>query len=129
MPLPDATVDVWCGMGAFGLAGAALFIAVSTQAASAQLASVFLTCGVGSLYLAQSSYWAVTADIAGRAAGSVSGLMNMGAQIGGAVTATLTPIIADSLGWPASFLTAAGLCLVGAVAWLLVKPDAQLGGD
>ena len=42
-----------------------------------------------STLLVPESYWAVTADIAGPSAGSVSGLMNMGGQIGGAVTASL----------------------------------------
>jgi MFS transporter, ACS family, glucarate transporter len=118
-----------CGMGVVGLAGAAVFIALATQVASAQIACIFLTCGAGSLYLAQSSYWAVSADIAGPSAGSVSGLMNMGGQLGGAVTATLTPMIADSFGWPASFLTAAALCALGSIAWLFVNPDVQLGRD
>jgi ACS family glucarate transporter-like MFS transporter len=115
-----------CGVGVAGLAGSALFITLGTQAKSAQFASIFLALGIGALYLAQSSYWAVTADIAGRSAGSVSGLMNMGAQIAGAITAILTPWIAQNFGWTASFLTAAGLCALGALAWLLVDPSARL---
>ena len=118
-----------CGMGVVGLAGAALFIALATQVASTQIACIFLTCGAGSLYLAQSSYWAFTADVAGTSAGSVSGLMNMGGQLGGAVTATLTPLIADSFGWSASFLTAAAMCAIGSIAWSLVDPNVQLGRD
>jgi len=68
----------------------------------------------------------VTADIAGKSSGSVSGFMNMGAQIGGAVTASLTPAIAARFGWTASFLVAAGLCLLGAAAWLVVDPTKSL---
>jgi ACS family glucarate transporter-like MFS transporter len=49
--------------------------------------------------------------------------MNMGAQAGGALTASLTPWIAAHYGWTASFLVAASLCGVGAFAWLLVDPD------
>ena len=52
--------------------------------------------------------------------------MNMGAQIGGAVTASLTPAIAARFGWTASFLVAAGLCLLGAGAWLVVDPTKGL---
>jgi ACS family glucarate transporter-like MFS transporter len=76
--------------------------------------------------VAQSSYWSVTADIAGKSSGSVSGFMNMGAQIGGAVTASLTPAIAARFGWTASFLVAAALCLLGAAAWLVVDPTKGL---
>ena len=49
--------------------------------------------------------------------------MNMGAQAGGALTASLTPWIAARYGWTASFLVAAALCGIGAFAWLLVDPD------
>ena len=68
------------------------------------------------------SFWSVTADIAGGSSGSVSGFMNTGNQIGGFVTSLLTPIIAERFGWTASFLVAAGLCVLGAVAWLFVDP-------
>jgi ACS family glucarate transporter-like MFS transporter len=52
--------------------------------------------------------------------------MNMGAQCGGFVTASLTPMVAGRFGWTASFLLAAALCVVGALAWLLVDPEASL---
>jgi ACS family glucarate transporter-like MFS transporter len=73
--------------------------------------------------LSQSSFWSVSADIGGSFSGSVSGFMNMGAQAGGALTASLTPWIAGRYGWTASFLVAATLCGFGAFAWLLVDPD------
>ena len=105
---------------------AAAFLTVGSMVQSARLASVVLAGGAGSLYLAQSSFWSVTADIAEASSGSVSGFMNMGAQIGGFVTAPLTPWIAHRFGWTASFLTAAGLCLVGALCWLVVDPSRTL---
>ena len=118
-----------CGVAVFGIAMSAVFLALATQVESARLASIVLAGGAGALYLSQSAFWAVTADIAGSSAGSVSGLMNMGGQIGGAVTASLTPLIADHFGWTASFLVAAALCVVGSVAWLLVNPNATIGRE
>jgi len=115
-----------CGVAAFGMALAAVFLALATQVKSAQLASVALAGGAGALYLSQSAYWAVTADIAGPWAGFTSGLMNMGGQIGGAVTASLTPWIAEHFGWSASFLVAASLAAAGSAAWLLVDPDGRV---
>jgi ACS family glucarate transporter-like MFS transporter len=115
-----------CGLAAVSIGLCALFIALSTQVASAELASLVLAGGAGALYLSQSSFWSVTADMGGRSAGTVSGLMNMGGQIGGAVTASLTPAIANSLGWTASFLVAAGLCALGAIAWIFVHPEVTL---
>jgi ACS family glucarate transporter-like MFS transporter len=115
-----------CGLAAFAITVAGIFIAFGSQVQSARLASVVLAGGAGALYLSQSSFWSVTADIAGSSAGSVSGFMNMGNQIGAALTASLTPWIAVRFGWTTSFLVAAGLCLVGAMSWLFVDPSRQL---
>ncbi|HXY10976.1 MAG TPA: MFS transporter, partial [Terriglobales bacterium] len=113
-----------CRWAAFGMMLAAVFLTLGSFVESAPMASGVLAGGAGALYLAQSSFWSVSADIAGGSAGSISGFMNMGAQIGGAVTASLTPWIAGHFGWTASFLTAALLCLIGAALWLGVNPAA-----
>jgi ACS family glucarate transporter-like MFS transporter len=113
-------------VAAFAIAVAGIFIAFGSQVQSARLASVVLAGGAGALYLSQSSFWSVTADIAGASSGSVSGFMNMGNQIGAALTASLTPWIAARFGWTTSFLVAAGLCVVGALSWLVVDPTRQL---
>ena len=112
-----------CLLAAAAIALCAIFIGLSTQVASAQLASVVLAGGAGALYLSQSSFWSISADIGKESAGSVSGFMNMGGQIGGALTASLTPAIANHFGWTASFLVAACLCAAGALAWLPVQPE------
>ncbi|NUP57172.1 MAG: MFS transporter, partial [Gemmatimonadaceae bacterium] len=57
---------------------------------------------------------------------AVSGTMNMGAQLGGVVTASLTPWIADHFGWAASFQVAAVLCVIGAAAWAMVQPGREI---
>ncbi len=115
-----------CGVAVAGIGLAALFIAAGTMVDSARIASVILAGGAGTLYLAQSSFWSVSADIAGPSAGAVSGVMNMGAQLGGVVTASLTPWIADHFGWAASFQVAAMLCVIGAAAWAMVQPDREI---
>ena len=111
-----------CILAAFAIVTAGVFLAFGSQVESARLASVVLAGGAGALYLSQSSFWSVTADIAGGSSGSVSGFMNTGNQVGGFVTSLLTPIIAERFGWTASFLVAATLCVLGAAAWLLVDP-------
>jgi MFS transporter, ACS family, glucarate transporter len=118
-----------CGLAVVAIAVAGIFIAFGSQVQSARLASVVLAGGAGALYLSQSSFWSVTVDIAGRSSGSVSGFMNMGAQFGGAVTASLTPWIAGRYGWTASFLTAAALCFLGSLSWLVVDPARSLEID
>jgi len=115
-----------CGVAAFALFLTSILLVVGSRTASAQLASLVLAAGAGALYLAQSSYWSVTADIGGPSAGSTSGFMNMGAQFGGGVTAVLTPIIAVHLGWTYPFIFAATLSVLGAIAWLTVNPSRTL---
>ena len=115
-----------CGVAAISIALTSVFLIVGSRAADSQVASLVLAGGAGMLYLAQSSFWSVTADIGGRSSGAVSGFMNMGAQAGGAVTAILTPVIAEHYGWTASFLVAAALCVVGSLAWLAVDPRKTL---
>jgi ACS family glucarate transporter-like MFS transporter len=115
-----------CGLAIAGLALCAVFIACGTYASDARVASLVLAGGAGALYLSQSSFWSVTADIAGEGAGSVSGVMNMGNQIGGTITASLTPYLAGQFGWTASFLVAAGLCLIAAILWFGVDPEQQI---
>jgi ACS family glucarate transporter-like MFS transporter len=115
-----------CGVAVFALSLTAIFLAFGSQVHSARLASIVLAGGAGALYLSQSSFWSVTADIASGSSGSVSGFMNMGNQIGGALTASLTPAIASRLGWTVPFYVAAGLAALGAVAWLFVNPERTL---
>jgi len=111
-----------CGVAGVALLLASIFVWIATQVADARLAALVLTGGAGALYLSQSAYWAISADIGGPSAGLVSGFMNMGGQLGGACTAALTPVIANAFGWTASFLATAAVCLVGATLWIFVDP-------
>jgi ACS family glucarate transporter-like MFS transporter len=115
-----------CGVAALGLVGASLFLVAALRVSTAAAACVILAAGAGSLYLAQSAYWALSADFGKGSAGSLSGLMNMGAQLGIAVTAITTPLIAAHYGWTASFLTAAAFCVFGGALLLVINPNRSL---
>jgi len=118
-----------CGLAVVAMILAAVFLVAGSSAENTRVAVLVLAGGAGALYLAQSSFWSVTADIGGASSGSVSGFMNMGNQIGGMITASLTPWIASRLGWKAPFFVAAALCLGGAAAWLFVDPLKRLASD
>ena len=115
-----------CLLSAACLTLTAVLLVLGSEAHTAQTAEIVLACGAGVLYVSQSCYWAVAADIAGEHVSLVSGMMNMGAQIGGAVTASLTPFIASHLGWNFSFATAACIALAGAIAWTAIDPRRDL---
>jgi MFS transporter, ACS family, glucarate transporter len=115
-----------CWMAGMTLACCGLLVALATQVNDARIACLFLAGGAGFLYLAQSAYWTLSANIGGRSAGSLSGVMNMGNQIGGVITAMFTPYLADRFGWTTSFVFAGALCVAGGLLWFLVDPDDQL---
>jgi MFS transporter, ACS family, glucarate transporter len=118
-----------CGVASGSMALAAVFVALGTQAHDVRIASIVLAGGAGALYLSQSAFWSVSSGIAGHSAGSVSGVMNMGNQIGGAITASLTPVLAKHFGWGFPFLVAGLLAIAGSLMWMLVDPQRQIGSN
>lgn len=115
-----------CWLAAVSQVATALFLLLGSQVHNPSLAAVILAGGAGALYISQSSFWSVSVDIAGLSTGVFSSMVNMGGQIGGAVTASLTPWIAGRYGWTMSFGVAAALALVSAACWLTVHPETPL---
>jgi ACS family glucarate transporter-like MFS transporter len=115
-----------CGLAAAALMLTAVFLVLGSQVHSPQLAGFILAGGAGALYVSQSSFWSVSVDIAGGNSGVFSSLINMGGQIGGAVTASLTPWIAQRYGWTTSFAIAAALSIIGGICWMTVHPERPL---
>ena len=111
----------------FLLTGA--FLLLGSTVDNALLAILILAGGAGAIYLSQSSFWSVTSDISGPHSGVVSGFMNMGCQIGGAVTSSATPWIAAQFGWTAAFAAGAVIVLLGMAAWAVVDPTRPLEPD
>jgi sugar phosphate permease len=61
--------------------------------------------------------WAVTMDIGGEYSGTVSGMMNMGGLIVGAISPTIFGILVSRGNWVAPFVVSACLVFVGAIIW------------
>jgi MFS transporter, ACS family, glucarate transporter len=117
-----------CGLASIALLCTAVFLIFGSQVHDPRLAGIILAGGAGSLYLSQSSFWSVSVDIAGRSSGVFSSIVNMGGQMGGAVTASLTPWIAQRFGWTTSFAISAFLAVLGAICWMTVHPERTLDG-
>jgi ACS family glucarate transporter-like MFS transporter len=114
----------YVGGTAMGLSAVAIFFGAIS--AGPWLAIGLLSLGAGFLYFGVAAYWNSTVDLSRRYAGTLSGLMNTGANIGGSLSPTLTPWLADHLGWSAALGTAAGVALVGGVMWIKIKPGEGL---
>ncbi len=112
-----------CGLGFSGPLCAAGSIWAGAAVSDPYLSVLFLSLGEGLLFLTVAAYWATTIDLAKTHAGTVSGFMNMGGNLGGAVSPTLTPLIAQRFGWDSALYVAAVLALLGAFFWLGVHPE------
>ncbi len=112
--------------GAFTLFLTCILMLVGGKATDPYVAIAILTCAAGALYFGQATYWAVGADFGGPYSGIVSGLLNMGGQIAGAVTASATPWFAREYGWSTAFYVASGVAFVCAFPWFFVNPNRRL---
>lgn len=109
-------------IGASGMLLAGLSILLGAFVESPFLALGLLSLGAGWLYFTVGAYWSSTVDLSKPHAGTLSGIMNTGANIGGTLSPTVTPWLADQIGWAAALGVAAALALLGGLLWLGIKP-------
>ncbi|MBD0316720.1 MAG: MFS transporter, partial [Nitrospiraceae bacterium] len=113
-------------VGMVGMLAAALSIGIGALVESPYLAIAGLSMGAGWLYFTVGAFWSSTTDLSKAHAGSLSGLMNMGANLGGALSPTVTPWIATQWGWGVSLEAAALIAFIGGVLWLWIDPGKGL---
>ena len=82
--------------------------------------------GVFSLELVVGNAWAVSLDVGGNFAGSVSSVMNTLGNIGGTIMAVATGYIVTAYSWDMAFFVVAGLSLVGGFLFLFVDASRQI---
>ena len=111
----------WVGFGGMILAAVSIILGAVIDAPL--IAIALLSIGAGWLYFTIGAFWSVPVDLSKTHAGTLSGLMNTGANLGGTLSPTLTPWIASQFGWPASLGVASALAFIGALAWLKIRPE------
>lgn len=112
-----------CGIGLGGLLLTAGLIFAGAAAPNPYTAVLLLSLGAGFLYSSTAAYFAAAIDLVKPYAGTVSGFVNMSGNLGGAISPTLTPLLAQHFGWESALYVAAALALLGAFCWVGVHPE------
>ncbi len=108
--------------GGAGMGLAAIAILIGALVDQAYLAIGLLSLGAGFLYFSVGAYWSSTVDLSKRHAGALSGLMNMGANLGGSISPTMTPWLAEQFGWTVALGTGAVVACLGSMMWFNIRP-------
>jgi MFS transporter, ACS family, glucarate transporter len=133
--LSDRLVRVWgrrWGRSLFGLvgyAGAGLCVLATGFVHHPAQAVVLLCLAFFINDLAVPVIWAIPADIAGRHAGTVAGMMNMAGGLGGMLIPILIPVLllifpahwSNHDHWKGIFAVMASAWFIGAIAWLRIN--------
>ena len=85
-----------------------------------------LAIAAGFIGFASTGWWAVCNDLTRDFSGSLSGLMNMGGNLGGWISPVLTAYIATRFGWTRALDFAGLLTLLAGGLWFLVDADEKL---
>lgn len=106
-----------------GFTIAAVMIPLAAASEAHGLSILFFCVALFGLELTVGVSWAVTLDIGGEYAGSVSAVMNTLGNIGAAIAAAVTGYIVAASGWFTAFAVLAVLCVVAAL--LFTRIDAS----
>jgi sugar phosphate permease len=104
----------------------AVFIPIAVLLPNVTAAVVCFGIAVFGLELTVSNSWAVTLDIGGPFAGSVSAVMNCFGNLCSAFFTWRLGVFESSYGWSAVFFTIAGLAVVGAFLFSRIKAHEHL---
>jgi sugar phosphate permease len=100
-----------------GLLGCAAFIVPAALTEDAYTAVGCLTASMFFLECTIGPSWAVPMDTGGKYSGTVSGMMNMAGNFGGAISPIVFGYLAQGDNWQAPFIVAACLLVAGAAVW------------
>ncbi len=100
-----------------GYSCSGLLLLAAAQAHSRSIAVLGLCISLGSLYLAESSFWTTANLIAGDHAGVAGGFMNTIGLLGGVASNALVPLLVERYGWIAAFGSGTFMGLFCALVW------------
>ncbi len=118
-----------CFISMGGMFAAGLALIIGARVENIAIAIAWLSFGAGAIYFALASHWATTIDISEQHAGTVSGIMNWGGNVGGVLSPILTPIFARKFGWVPALEIAALIIILGGMLWFRIDPSRKLASS
>jgi sugar phosphate permease len=110
-----------------GMLGCAVCIVPAALTDNAYVAVYCLTGAMFFLECTIGPSWAVPMDVGGKYSGTVSGMMNMAGNIGGALSPLVFGFLVQFGNWQAPFIVAASLLVVGSLVWAFwLDPDVSV---
>lgn len=107
-----------------GFVAGAAFIVPGVLIHDPYLAVASLTLAAAGLEFTTGISWATAIDVGHEHAGTVSAVMNMMGNLGGALSPFLFGVLVDWTGhWELPFLIASVLIVIAALMWLLIDPE------
>ena len=104
-----------------GLILGALFARLGVQMEDYLSVSVCLAISMGLLGMCEGVFWTTATDIGGRARGFAGAFLNTVGNIGGFIAPVLTPVLAESMGWPNAISVACVIAGLGGLLWFAIK--------
>lgn len=114
-------------IAAMTLSAILLYIGASGLGVIATVA--VLSLAVGCSMTPEGSFWSTAIHMGGKQVGVACGIMNCGGNVGGMLAPILTPLIATRFGWTGGLYFASFLVVLGMLAWFVIDPTHQAGGD
>ena len=98
-----------------------------TAISEGKVATIFwLSVALAFLGFSMNSTWTSASDLGGKFSGTVSGFMNFLANIIGGLAPIIVAWVATGWGWKAAILVTALSGIIGAIAWVFVRPHRPL---
>jgi ACS family glucarate transporter-like MFS transporter len=110
---------------ATALCAAAVFLVIGARTPSALVAVASLTVCTVLVLCTEGPFWATMTHLSGDRSGLAGGTMNFGGNLGGLISPTLTPWLAEQVGWELTLTLTAGLAIVAGALWLGVRCESS----
>ena len=105
----------------YGLSGVMLFLAAYAQSRSIAVGALSLS--IACLMSAESSFWSSAVHLAEGPVGLLSGIMNTAGILGGIVSTSLVPILAQHYGWGVALASGTLMAIFCVCLWMFIGGD------